>query len=57
MKKYQIIWTAHAFETIEATSIEEAMALARDEEPPQLLDFCIALSDPEVQTHPDEDYE
>ena len=54
LKKYQITWTAHAFETIEAYDLQEAMELARDEEPPQLLDFCVSLSDPEVEIHPDE---
>lgn len=54
LKKYQIVWTAHAFETIEAYDLQEAMDLARDEEPPQMLDFVVALSDPEVGIHPDE---
>lgn len=52
-KKYQITWAAHAFETIEANDLQEAIELARDMEPPQLLDFVVALSDPEVEIHPD----
>lgn len=55
LKKYQITWTANAFETIEAYDLQEAMDLARDEEPPQLLDFVVALSEPEVEIHPDQE--
>lgn len=54
LKKYQIVWTAHAFETIEAYDLQEAMDLARNEEPPQMLDFVVSISDPEVCKHPDE---
>lgn len=54
LKKYQIVWTANAFETIEAYDLQEAIDLARNEEPPQMLDFVVALSDPEVSIHPDE---
>ena len=54
LKKYQITWTANAFETIEAYDLQEAIDLARDEEPPQMLDFVVSLSDPEVSIHPDE---
>ncbi len=53
LKKYQITWTAHACETVEAYDLQEAMDLASGEEPPQIMDFCIALSDPEVSRHPD----
>lgn len=54
LKKYQIVWTAHAFETIEAYDLQEAIDLARNEEPPQMLDFVVSVSDPEVGIHPDE---
>lgn len=54
LKKYQIVWTANAFETIEAYDIQEAIDLARNEKPPQIYDFIIALSDPEISIHPDE---
>ena len=54
LKKYQITWTAHAFETIEAYDLQEAIELARDEEPPQILDFVVVADHIEVELHPDE---
>ena len=53
LKKYLITWTAHACEAIEAHSLQEAINLANNQEPPQIMDFCISLSDPDVERHPD----
>lgn len=54
LKKYQITWTAYACDYIEAYDLQEAIDLARNEEPPQMLDFVVSQADPEVGIHPDE---
>lgn len=54
LKKYQITYTAYAFETIEAYDLQEALDLAKKEEAPQLYDFSIGLTDTKVELHPDE---
>lgn len=52
--RYLITWTAHATDVIEADNLREAIEIAKDSEPPQILDFSVALSEPDVETHPDE---